>query len=382
MDEITKHAIEDVEKDIKKELIGDLEALKKSAKNFLNVIKYQIIFSEEMKAEIEKNNLYDINTIYEAMHKETSLAQSLVAEQFIFEKAINNFLGRTIALIWIDDKSGEIYYVDEATAEKIYATGTRKENGRVSISGVSPEKFGVSSEKFNASFKDFIDKLGDFGTRIKQHQKNYAAIYEEVKTRWNNNTQPNPPDNKWYNIGKERVDKNNETKKIYLYRTTFYWQGPGGQAPGDPYLGWSHSKKMNLGNISEAYVNILMNSDEAVATIPTGVSEDSVKQYWFYMKNHKILNNTSGITQGDVILAGRQSLQFAVKEGKFNTAAIGPYITTALSVLAIDDENKITVEEILDNLPALGKAIKEHGDIYAEEKATEAILQILRPSQS
>lgn len=372
MDEITKYAIKDVEKDIDKELIGDLKALKESAKNFLNIIKYQILFSEEMSSEIEKNG-YNINTIYEAIHKETSLAQSLVAEQFIFEKAINNFLGRTIALIWIDDESGKIYYADEAAAEKIYMTGTKKEGGRVSISG-------VSQTTFDKSFKDFIDKLGGFGIRIQQHQEKYAAIYEEVKTRWNNNTQPNPPDNKWYNIGEKQTNKNGETKKKYFYRTTFYWQGEGGQAQKDPYLGWSHSKKINLGNISEAYINILMNSDKAVATIPTGVSEESIKQYWFYMKNHKILNNTPGIVQGDVILAGRQSLQFAVKESKtFNTAAIGPYITTALSVLTIDDKNKITVEEILNNLPALGRAIKEHGDIYAEEQADKIILQILRP---
>ena len=119
----------------------------------------------------------------------------------------------------------------------------------------------------------------------------------------------------------------------------------------------------------------MMNDDHVLSQVPPGVSENSIKQYWIYMQNHN-LNNVSGIVQGDVLLIGKEMQQFAVKEGGFNTAAVGPYLATAFLILNFSD---FDIKKILKskNLNQLGSNISKHVDILAEEIVDDEVKSIL-----
>lgn len=352
MDELTEYAIQRAEKDIIKQTKPQLVELQQSARFFLNSVRDAISITDDLQSEIKRKiqdaNKITINTIYKAMKQSTFLTQKIVEAQYIFESKLNKFLHRTIALIWVDQETGQLFYADEATAQEIYKTGTKKNDGRA----------GVRINKDNLkTFDDFRDTLGDFGKRIKQHQQNYKSLFDEVSRRWEKN---NDPTNPWYNISQAKKGKIGGVR--YPYRTTFYWWDNG----------WQHSKKMNKGNISQAYVHIIMNENPGISS---GTGQLSVKGYWTYMQNHSILNNVPGIVQGDVSLVGNEMLQFAVKEGNFNTASVGPYLTTAYLILALSDQ--IQVQTILDNLSKLGQKIRSRADILAQKEVSDKIKESL-----
>ena len=374
MEDYIQAATKDLLKDIDENLKGDLDELKKSANKFLIKIESSTLIWKALNANIEQQNL-SIKDIYEAMRVSTETTQDFVSAQYEFEKAINNFFGRTIGLIWIDEETGDLLCGDEATAKQIYEVSTKKSEGRAAGST-------SKVKELTQSFENFIKSLGGRGAKIKEHQLKFTATYWEVLDRWDWNRDPdNPWSRKSITVTKTKNGKK-EKSENFIYRDTFYWKGGDGAIKGDPISGYSHSKKMNRGNIGEAYISILLNNDENVKSIsPYSVSEDSVRQYWLYMKNHKLLNNVAGVVQGDVILAGNEAIQFAVKEGSFNTAAIGPYILTALQVMDIQNMPETStpeekVKNIFKNLKTLNKTIDEKLDEHAQKYADEVIKTI------
>lgn len=340
------------------------ETIKTAAKNFLNAISQAIEKRRQSFNSVEKvlegtaTSGLKISQIYAAMRQNTTLTQDLTIAQFTFETALNEFLDRKIHLIWIDTTTRKFYFADEITAQQVYAKGTKKSGGRAEVrSGRTMVK-----ENILKSFDELPELLGDFGNRILEHQKLYTGLYQQVLQRWDKNT--HDKNNNWY---RAQVPKGSG---FYPYRKTFYWW----RSPKD----YGHSEKMNQGNISEAYIHMLMNSYQEdsinLAPLSIGSLQDKVESYWLYMKNHSLLNNTPGITEGDVLLAGRESTQFAVKANKFNTAAIGPYITVAYNILNLDSYN--TKAKILKQLPTIKEAtnaIRDTIEVLKEEALKEAI---------
>lgn len=355
-------AVKNTPEDIKKEVIEEdrFSKLQNSARNFINTVRTAIESAAETNEEIKKLNKYNILDVYSAMKANNILNQKIISAQFTFEENFNSFLGRTIGLIWRDEKTGKIYYGTEISAKTIYEKGQTKGGGRSNVT-ISEQDI----TKKLITFDEYIDSLGSVGNRIKRHQEKYKVLQTEVSRRWEWNTNPEDPSkNRWYNIKQTKETKKGK-KDTYPYRRTFWWQEEDGL--------WGHSKKINKGHITQTYVELMMNDDNIYSQVIPSREQQSIKQYWIYMQNHN-LNNIAGIVQGDVKLIGNEMIQFAVKQGAFNTAAVGPYLTVAFLILNFQ-LSQSDIMNILEtkNLAQLGKKISEQADILAKDAVDNKI---------
>jgi len=145
--------------------------LQNSARNFINTVRTAIESAAETNEEIKKLNKYNILDIYSAMKKNNILNQKIISAQFTFEENFNNFLGRTIGLIWRDEKTGKLYYGTEISAKTIYEKGRAKEGGRSNVT-ISEQDIKNNLKTFD----EYIDSLGSVGNRIREHQEKYKAL--------------------------------------------------------------------------------------------------------------------------------------------------------------------------------------------------------------
>lgn len=321
---------------ISKEIIENeknpLENLQKTAKDFLKEVQDSINKLAIIDESIDDKK---VSTIYTGLRSTIDQAREIVKRQYNFEAALNKFLGRTIDLIWVDE-SGEVFYTTELAAKEIYLSGSLKDDGRLGSITVNKENL--------IEFDKYLENIHEKSSNIMEKRNSYKGTRDEVVTRWERN---HNPEEKWYNKSR----KNKKGKDTYPYRDTFWWY-----EDNKPY----HSKKMNKGNIHQAYISIVFDKDPKPFLL-TAEAEKDVKSYWEYMKSRNILNNIPGIVSGDVIFG---EIQYAVKSGEFNTASIGPYIVAAIKILSLDIKTSKEIEEkVLAKIKpkSFSKEIKEKG---------------------
>lgn len=353
----TKNVIKDVNKNIKQ---GNFKILEDKANLFLRKIQnIQQISNNDL------TNSVTINDIYNLMREKNSVRQELIKYQFEFQKAFNEFLGRTINLIWID-YNGDICFAKELTAKQIYKQSDK--DGSLSISALSKS---ASVKKFN----NFLSKLGDRGQKIKNHLNNYRQLYNEIQKRWKNNHYKAGSNSTWYDY---KIDDK------YIFRDTFYWEDSYSKEPGPAKNRYSHSKKINRGHIGQTYINLSMLENPHNEVPENNQQEDTIGKYWKFMQSHN-LNNTPGILGGDVELQGYKLngiiQQFAVKQGSANIANIGPYIKMALFIKNFSMEinnGKITVEDIMGNFNKLSARILNDSKIYANKQLRSQLQDVFK----
>ena len=298
------------QKGISEEIIKNeeepLKKLQKQASLFLDKVSLAVSNLMEINKSFDDKN---VPAIYSATRQTIGLAREITSKQYDFEIALNNFLNRQINLIWISEE-GEIYYASQLVAKEIYVQGNVTERGRLGIS-MSQAKIDtlISFDKHLESFKDRAESLKD-------RKDDYKGVKDEVVNRWEWNHNPL---NSWYN---------KEEENGYPYRDTFWWY-----IDKDHY---EHSVKMSRGNIYEAYISIIFDKEEPLKSfqLVDNNDEQNVQRYWNYMQSRNILNNVPGIAEGDVVFDN--IYQYAVKEGSFNTAALGPYIVAAFNILQLE----------------------------------------------
>lgn len=335
---------EGISKEIVKNEKELLEKLQRQASYFLKRV------SQAVQDLIKANESFDdkdVQAIYEAARNTLVQAREITSYQYNFEAALNEFLGREIALLWID-KKGNIFYATQVNAQSIYAQGSRKSEGRLSVN-ISQKQLNELDEKTNRpkllSFDEYLDEFGDKASLLKNRRDLYKSTKNTVINRWEGNHKPQTKKQKeWYNAEKENG---------YPYRNTFWWRFNGD---------YGHSAKMNKGNIYEAYMSIIF--DKAKAEKPFWLSDEetNVRLYWEYMQTRNILNNIPGIVEGDVVFDNIH--QYAVKAGSFNTASLGPYIVAAVEILKLSECTPETVkEEVLKEIKpnSFKEKIKEEG---------------------
>ncbi len=347
MDEITKTGIQFITKDIKEQFIGDAQFLMESAIKFIQKLENMINEYNHLQKNIRLYRDKSLAALKEEMHRSNTRLKQIIEAQYIFEAQVNAFLGRKINFVWVDVNTGEAFFVDEAEASQIYQMAKK---------GSQPRSYGNIKIKNQENFKNRIQKLpsgieetykNELNKRIQGHQ----ALFQVIMQRFDDNTKKE--DNPWYE----------EHKK------TVYWKHPPEGPDNFHHPKWSWSITTAKGFISQGYINFLVNSIQKM----TETSEFNIGTFMttFVQQGDRI----PGIVKGDIVVENSSGkVHVAVKSNTlFSTAGIGPYITTAFSIISFYEKlEELTIDQvkkILNNL--------ENYNISLLMKSQEAAADIL-----
>ncbi len=343
-DQLAIPAIERAAKDVNQNFENNSIQLKKAARKFLKGVR-KLIFDYQRIKVLTKSTKNGIGTslseIYKVMHENTKITQECIKLQYNFQNALNKFLGRQILLLYVT-QDGKMLYADQLNAAKIYQSASAKSDGKGSIKNLDITKLKKYPDEISEEYKSIIQRRENL----------YRPIQKEVIKRWTDNHNPN---NVW-------------VKGNPKLQNTFYWLV--GIENGKNK--WNWSKRINRGHIYETYAHLVWEEENLMILNPT--VESDIGFYWDYMVSHGLLNSISGIVKGDVSFFLNPSIQFAVKSGSFNTAAMGSYLDVAyqLSYGSIEIKRE-TVELLLNNLPSYSYQVRNYGLRKAEEKIFESI---------
>lgn len=270
-----------------------------------------------------------LSKFYKLMRESTVFTQEALILQHNFETQLNNFLGRTIYLAWVD-KNGHILYLDDANIGKVYANATAN-RGRGNISA--------------SKMKNFVDEQdlnNDLQKKIQASEAKRIGVYQEAILRWSSN--------------------DTEEKKSYpKSQKTFYWRLINSHF----ISGWTDPIQ-NKGIIAEGYAGAVINEDENV------ISENLENSLKVLYDNHIQKDSIGAAIKGDIKWKENGEIQFAVKEGSFSTARFGQYLNLAYNIMQI---KTITASEFETYLPKLVRISKVTDNILKmlEENAKESL---------
>lgn len=320
-------------KDINEDFKNNSEYLKKAAGNFIKGIRKVINKYNHIKV-LQRGNSTGIRgklqEIYSNMKESTLITQECIKLQYNFENALNKFLGREIYLLYVTQE-GKMLYANEINAAKIYRTAVARSGGKGSIKDLKTQQL-----------KDFPEEIAEnFETTLRRRQNLYKPIQDEVIERWTHN----------HNDTYGWVQRNPKLVN------TFYWKENNK---------WNWSKTINRGHIYETYAHLVWQENQELSFNPE--IELDIGRFWYYMDSHGLLNSIAGVVQGDVSFFLNPSIQFAVKSGNFNTAAMGSYIDVAWQLYYGNITiNKNMVNTLLENLPSYSYNVRQYGLKKAEE---------------
>lgn len=339
-----KFVPEDVAQDANK---NGWAQLQNAAIKFLHNVEVLSITKQQYEEKVKRGFAFlqpgrglnsGLSLVYEEMRKSQQLTRDLINQQYLFEQALNRFLGRTISLAWVSFETGELIIASSLQERQIYNHLATRNKGRGNLSFRKElvNQLRQNMEKEMTNPKETLEK--ELLRLIKEREDKYKALFLQVKTRWEmNHTKPTAWTDYWW---KE-------------YRDTLWWRTGWRQGTFNKYT-YGHSTKINRGYISEAYVNLIMGNDKGtkfflpLSSYGLGL-EQNVLRYWEYMQQSRSVNPIPGVVSGDVKLSlnnSNGSIQFSVKSTQsFSTAKIGPYIQIAY-VLASIDFSELTVEDV------------------------------------
>lgn len=329
---------------INKYLRNNSEYLKKSARTFLSGVRKIINNYSHIRVLLKSTKTgtaASLSTIYESMKTSTQVTRECIKLQYDFETALNNFLGREIQLLYIDE-DGKMLYANELNAAKVYQTAVAGKSGKGTIQNLDKNSLTQFPQEIADSFKDTLNR----------RQNLYTPIRNEVVNRWTDN---HNSDNVWVKMDPSHLN-------------TFYWIA---STNGDKKE-WDWSKSINRGHIYETYAHLIWEEKKEITFNPS--IELDIGAYWNYMQNHNLLNSVAGIVKGDVSFFLNPAIQFAVKSGSFNTAAMGPYIDVAYQLsYGTIEINRNMVLTLLDNITSYSNGVRKNGLEFAEKKLKELI---------
>lgn len=345
MDPIVRTSIQFIPNDVKKEL-GNAAYLMNSALNFVNNIERIVNQYEHLDKEISFFSK-PLSNLGQALLRNKQLLQQAISQQYLFEQKLNKFLGRTINFAWVDTETGEVLFIDEIAAHRIYMQAdTQAQNKNKAYTGkiyadVVQNNKPNNIPEFIKSVEEGYDKL--VNDRLRDHQ----SLLKQVLDRWNENHK-NEEENFW---AKE-------------HRDTVWWERPPEGVGNFHHPKYEWSAKVNRGHISQEYVNFIFNSIKKIDTTESGIGT-------FMMLSSGKRDTTPGIVKGDVVIEKNKNVQIAVKSGQFDTASIAPYLRVAFQVIAFYDEiQSLTIEEvekILKNTKRYNQKVTEVGRKKAQE---------------
>lgn len=326
---LTENSVREIQKIDK----GDFEGLKNAANVYLNQIE---ILSTMYEETISKTRIKDkLKTMYQRMRDETSYTRLMLKYQHEFETALNQFLGRTIYLTYVN-QDGTLNFYDDFNIGKLYATATAN-RGRGNIS---------QSKIFDAN-----DLQEDLRVMIQESIANKQQVYQTAIQR--------------YHSDKDELKMNYDPSK-----NTFYWWKTWHKT----LAGWT-GPIVNEGPIAEGYADAVINEEP---NINNNSIETSLEVLW---NNYIGKDSIGAALKGDVVLEKDGSIQFAIKKGSFSTAMVRQYIVLAYNIRQL---NQLTIEELEENflrLTKIGKAtdqVLEDLKNKAEEEVVNTVNNMLK----
>ena len=308
---------------------GDFEALKKAANIYLQQVG---LLSDLYKNAIAKKRIIEkIQSIYSQMRKESKYTQLMLKYQHEFENSLNNFLGRTIYLTYVN-KDGTLNYYDDANIGKLYEKATaNKGRGNISYGQI-----------FDAN-----DLRQNIKEALKISEMDKKDVYTSAIVRYNQTLQ------KDYNF-EDTPNKGSFYWRLHDYHIT----------------GWTISFS-NTGPIAEGYARAVINDN---SNISNNDIENSLKILY---ENYIQKDSVGAAIKGDVTFGSDKSIQFAIKEGSFSTAMVGQYMRLAINIQRLP---QMSIEDFQKSLPYLikfGKLVDKIIQV-AKNQATEKVREEIR----
>ena len=313
--EIEKYVQEKTSQKIYEVHQGDYNDLRQAALIFLQQVKklsqlnHNIIGQDTIRKEID--------AIYKNMRQAEKNTQKALSLQHIFEKQINDFMGRTIYLTYVN-KQGGLYIYDDVNIGKLYSQAT-----------VNKGRGNISAEKMF----DTIDIQGDLKEKILKSIQNRKDVFQKAVSRWQKNYQQDFDPSK------------TQTGKAYRpSKNTFYWRLH------DYHIsGWT-DPITNRGWIAQGYAGAVINEENE---INNAFIESSLQVLWTrYMKQDSL----GGAIKGDIVLKNQTDIQFAIKSGSsFSTAKFGQFVRLAYNIIQIKLLTPSQFEAVLPKLVNFSK---------------------------
>lgn len=283
----------------------DFLTLQQEALKFLtNIQNYSTLFETSKKRIATQSIKQNLSTFYGLMKQDSELTQKIILEAHEFEGAVNKFLNRIMYLSYVKD-DGEILFLDETHTGELYQKAIANV-GRGNIS--------------KTEIMDINDLAEELNEKIQKSVARNKPVYMSALQRW--------------------------SKSNFGYQKHFYYKIDGN---------WKASRRVRTkGRIAEAYVQLVVD-DEKSKTIEYGLQ---------LLDNRIEIDNIPAVVKGDVVYDMSGNVHFAVKEGSFSTAKIGPYYFLALNIM--DIKTPPTVEQFQQALPKLVRISAIADKIIAE----------------
>lgn len=332
-----------VNESIKKELVpevikvveGDIIQIKKAAFYFTTEVQRAYENAIHNLGLIQKESFKNGRQIlYNYMRQNANFTRQLLELQHYFEAQLDNFLGRTIYFTWVDQRSGNILYLDEAETGQVYKKASVASHG-----------YGVGSIK-GTSVMSVVKAHSNKETRLTQVITSATNTMEQTLRQKLQNSQ-----HKRKFVYLNAVLRTHQPKS----GNRFWWR-PSNQRRRTYTISFN-----GTGRIAQGYVDAVVNEDPNVEAYSEGDALENSLKYLYL--NHIEIENIEGIIKGDVVMQSNGNIQFAVKTGNFNTASFGSAYILATQ---IQRNNFLNKKDLQDKLPELVKTEKAALNILSE----------------
>lgn len=319
-----------VKDSIQKELVpevikvteGDIQQIKKAA--FYFTTEVQKVYENAIRnlGLIQKESFKNGRQIlYNYMRQSGNFTRQILRLQHYFEAQLDNFLGRKIYFTWVDQRSGNILYLDEVETGEVYGKASRASHGFGvgSVKGTSV----LSTVRAHSRKEDKITQIITSTTSTmeqalkqklqeSQHKRKFVYLNAVLRTK-----QPRSGNRFWWR-------PSNQRKRTYTIRFN------------------------GTGRIAEGYVDAVVNEDPNIEAYSEGDALENSLKYLYL--NHIEIENIEGIIKGDVVMESNGNIQFAVKTGNFNTASFGPAYILATEIQRGDFLSKQDLQKRIPEL--------------------------------
>ena len=294
-----------------KEEYINFKKLQDSAHNFLQNIQMKVDEIQNYDRLLGYGNRRGLNTVITKIRsnmKKDEVARSLIKYQILFEKELNDFLGRKIYLTYVFS-DGTVGFYDEIKQANLFQKNAVGSQGRGKMYHTNMQR----------TFNTFAKNLRQQAKTAIQNKKN---VYTEALRRYHKQAGSGSGQMRY----KQDVGSDNFYWWLNVYKTD---------------LRWSNSIP-DEGRIAQGYINFVFNSDNNnIYGAYNSQKIDLNFENGLIALNDSINNQRdqsgnfdwiAAIVKGDIVLKSNEDIQFAVKTNDFNSGAIGPYIRFAYNI--------------------------------------------------
>lgn len=284
---------------------GNYEMVKKESIKFINSLN-NLKDSTSISISVSDFKISNYKTAKERTRQ--SLRNDKVVQAILdFEKAFNNFMGRTITLTMVDDE-GQVFFYDDKAQSDIYLKSGGKSTSRISLA------FGKANEEKNVKvLQEIFDQVFETSEE-KKHIKRVEEVYRTAISRYD----------------ETHVKGSSGTENNFIY-----WHDPGTTR--------KYAFVKSKGLLGEGYVKALFSIDNNISEDERfGEELDKYNLENYYYNYVLAADNRSGSVIGDIADSILDSMQLAVKNKKGYSQTFANLVTIAQHII----ENEVSIESM------------------------------------